>query len=59
MSDFIIFPGVNAGAVCDCKGVTFKVGIGVDVQGNNLIRCIECTARKKKLAVPFYHGPKP
>ena len=50
----IIFPGVNGCAVCDCGGVTFRVGVGDDDHGNNHIRCLECERCWHKLAVPFF-----
>ena len=44
--------GVNAIAVCDCGHREFRVGLRVEGTENH-IRCVECTACEKQMAVPF------
>jgi len=50
----IVFPGVNACAICDCSNDTFRVGVQQDEHGNNNIRCLECERCGHKLPVPFF-----
>lgn len=54
----IMFPGVNGQAICDCGSSAFRVGIEQDGMLNNHIRCLECIVCQKKLAIPFFHGPR-
>lgn len=44
--------GVNAGVICDCKNMTFRVGIRVEGLENH-IRCLECVQCGHEMAVPF------
>lgn len=52
----IDYPGVNGMAICDCKSIVFRVGIEVEHGTANHIRCLECAACGRKMAVPFQKG---
>lgn len=59
----LLFPGVNAEAICDCGQRQWRVGIAVVTQHaglvshvSNHIRCIQCIACGHQLAVPFQQG---
>ena len=49
--------GANGLAVCDCKAVTFYVGLKSDEQGNNFILGLICPACFEFMRVPFDSSP--
>ncbi len=54
----IVYPNVNAVAVCNCGTTAFRVGLETDQAGNNRIRCLECETCGDKLSVPFLSQDK-